>query len=225
MLFTQNYALIALISWLAGSENNSLYVYSKKVSDPMLSYRFNVSQSILVSHVGLPRLIHPHVHMTGEWHHIYTHTYTTHKHTHTTHPHIHPHPPHVLTHTHTHHMCSHTHTHTHTHTQPDNSSNSAESQQPKQTEFVSSVCRKKVSKCSSLLIQPSSKSLPVEHVCIPWSLCDRLSGTIPCSYWACYSPTYLYSAWVFTPCGKSGQRHHIVVLSILPGYKACSRSQ
>ena len=44
------YKDLILFCWLTGSENNSLYVY-KKVSDPMLSYKFNVSmaRSILVS--------------------------------------------------------------------------------------------------------------------------------------------------------------------------------
>ena len=45
------YKDLILFCWLTGSENNSLYVYNKKVSDPMLSYKFNVSmaRSILVS--------------------------------------------------------------------------------------------------------------------------------------------------------------------------------
>ena len=89
---------------LIGASNavlvQSSYDTGKQVSDPMFSYRFNVTQSILVSHVGLPRLIHPHVRMTGEWHHIYTHTCHTCTRTHT----------HTHAHTHTH---KHTHTHTH----------------------------------------------------------------------------------------------------------------
>ena len=31
-----------------GSENNSLYVYSKEISTPMLTYKFNVPSNILV---------------------------------------------------------------------------------------------------------------------------------------------------------------------------------
>ena len=35
-----------------GSENNSVYVYSKHVSKPMLTYKFNVSTSLMVRHLS-----------------------------------------------------------------------------------------------------------------------------------------------------------------------------
>ena len=122
----------------------------------MLSYRFNVSRSILVSHAGLLRL------MQNPSTPVYTRQESD------TTP-----IPHLLTRTHTH---THVHIHTppppspplpprtHTHTQPDLSSNSStDSQQPELTEFVSSVCWRKVSRCSSQL---GSRFYPPVRACL-----------------------------------------------------------
>jgi len=107
------------------------YVYSKQVSDPMLSYRFNASHVLCTGQDSmLP---------------VFMRNPSTHKCTRTTHTHNHTHKLHAHTTHHTHTNTHHTHVHIYIHTQPDLSKNGvADSQQPKPNELVSSVCWQKL---------------------------------------------------------------------------------
>ena len=58
----------------AGSENNAVYVYSKQISSPMLTYQYNCSRGLLVRNLHFTKLhcnIHVHVHCTLYMHSMY----------------------------------------------------------------------------------------------------------------------------------------------------------